>query len=133
MLRAASNADTRVAAKKLRDRFVKRCGVRCAGAAEQLSAHWKQMTSFYAFPEDHWSQLRTTGVIESPLTAIRLRAEAPKSSKPSPNVEAVLWKLLSASVKTARKLSAPQVLPPVVGRRRGPEGGAGDRRRLRIA
>jgi transposase-like protein len=133
MLRNAMNADTRIAAKKLRDRFVKRCGVRCAGAAEQVSAHWKELTSFYAFPEDHWRELRTTGVIESPLTAIRLRADVPKAGKPSPHVEAVLWKLLGASVKTSRKLSAPQLLPPVAGRRRPPEDGSGDRRRLRIA
>src|SRR5260221_9109254 len=44
ILRAASNANSRVAAKKLRDRFVRRCGVRCAGAAELLSSEWKQMT-----------------------------------------------------------------------------------------
>jgi len=133
MLFAASNAATRVAAKKLRDRFVKRCGVRCAAAGEQVSADWKQMTSFYAFPEDHWSQLRTTGVIESPLAAIHLRASEPKATKPSPNVEAVLWKLLGAATKTARKLSAPKLLPPVAGRRGQAEGGPGGRSRSRVA
>ncbi|HEV8113265.1 MAG TPA: transposase [Planctomycetota bacterium] len=133
MLLAASSAVTRVAAKKLRDRFVKRCGVRCAGAGEQVTADWKQMTSFYAFPEDHWAQLRTTGVIESPLAAIHLCASEPKASKPSPNVEAVLWKLLCAATKTARKLSGPKLLLPGTGRRGRREGGPGERSRSRVA
>jgi transposase-like protein len=133
MLLAASSAVTRVAAKKLRDRFVKRCGVRCAGAGEQVTADWKQMTSFYAFPEDHWPQLRTTGVIESPLAAIHLCASEPKASKPSPHVEAVLWKLLCAATKTARKLSGPKLLLPGAGRRGRREGGPGERSRSRVA
>jgi hypothetical protein len=106
ILRDASVADTRASAKKLRDRFVKRCGRRFAGAGEHLSEDWKFLTSFYGFPEDHWPHLRTTSVIEAPIAAIELSAVESKAARPSLNAAAVLWKLLTAATRAQKKLSA---------------------------
>jgi transposase-like protein len=131
LLRAASAAETRADAKKLRDRFVKRCGVRCADTGERLAVDWKQLTSFYAFPEDHWAHLRTTQVIEAPLAAIRLQATEAKPGRPSPFVEAVLWKLLSAAARSLKKLSAAQPSTPATSPVLEPEGRSSGRSRRR--
>jgi putative transposase len=39
------------------------------------------MVTFYRFPREHWEHLRTTNVVESPFTAVRLRTDAAKRYK----------------------------------------------------
>jgi transposase-like protein len=39
------------------------------------------MVAFCDFPEAHWQYLRTTSVIESPFTAMKLRTTAAKRYK----------------------------------------------------
>lgn len=114
MLRAIAEANSRTEAKQLRHRFVKRCGVRLADAGARVSSDWKQLTSFHAFPKEHWSQLRTTESIEAPLSAIRVRACGPKASKPAAHVEAILWKLLGAALRTMPLLDPLEMVPSLV-------------------
>jgi hypothetical protein len=33
------------------------------------------MVTFYSFPRDHWTHLRTTNPVESPFSAVRLRTD----------------------------------------------------------
>ena len=110
MIAAIADADSRTQAKALRVKFAKRCGVRCADAGERLNVGWKQMTSFYAFPEEHWSHLRTTKLIETPLHALRLCAAESVAGKPTLHVEALLWKLLSAAARTFPELDKLQLV-----------------------
>ncbi len=110
LLAAIADADSRTQAKALRVKFVKRCGVRCADAGERLSVGWKQMTSFYAFPREHWTHLRTARRIETPLNALRLCAAESIVGKPTPQVEAILWKLLSAAARTFPELDRLQLV-----------------------
>lgn len=114
MLQAIAEASSRTSAKQLRERFVKRCGVRLASVGELVSADWKQLTSLYAFPKEHWSALRTADAIEAPLVALRLRAAKPKASKLAPNVEAILWKLLSCAVEAWPPLDALELVPSLL-------------------
>ena len=37
--------------------------------------------TFYSFPKDHWTHLRTTNPVESPFSAVRLRTDAAKRFK----------------------------------------------------
>ncbi|MBM3975814.1 MAG: hypothetical protein FJ299_02350 [Planctomycetes bacterium] len=106
LLRAMANAEKRAEAKLLFDRFVKRCGVRCAAVGEALRAAWKPLMSFHAFPSEHWSHLRTVGLVEARLAALRLRADKPVPGPSVPHVDAVLWKLLSADESGFRRLPA---------------------------
>jgi hypothetical protein len=39
------------------------------------------MVTFREFPVDHWNDLRTTNVVESPFAAVRLRNDATKRFK----------------------------------------------------
>jgi len=71
------------------------------------------MVTFYSFPKEHWSHLRTTNPIESPFAALRLRTAAAKRFKKVTNATAVIWKLLLVAEKTFRRLSAPELLREV--------------------
>jgi hypothetical protein len=46
-------------------------------AVESLNTNWERLTAFFAFPTEHWKHLRTTNVIESAFTTVRLRARDP--------------------------------------------------------
>jgi len=39
------------------------------------------MVTFYSFPNEHWVHIRTTNVIESPFSSVRLRTDAAKRFK----------------------------------------------------
>ena len=113
LLRKIPAAETREAAEKLRDDFVKRHRPRHPKACERLLNDWERMISFYSFPKEHWKHLRTSNVVESPFHAVRLRTSAAKRYKRTDNAEAIIWKLLMLAERTFRKLDAPQLLPSV--------------------
>ena len=50
-------------------------------AAACLEDDLDRCLTFYRFPEAHWSHLRTTNVIESPFSSVRLRTNAAKRFK----------------------------------------------------
>ena len=52
------------------------------------------MITFYDFPKEHWSHLRTTNPVESPFAALRLRTDAAKRYKRVDRAIAVIWKML---------------------------------------
>ena len=58
--------------------------LRAAGyerAAKCLEEDLDRCLTFYQFPEDHWSHLRTTNVIESSFASVRRRTNAAKRFK----------------------------------------------------
>ncbi|HUR28683.1 MAG TPA: transposase, partial [Planctomycetota bacterium] len=120
ILRAISDASSRSAANQLRLKFVKRCGVRLADAAECISSDWTALNAFHAFPKEHWPQLRTTETLEKTSTEIRLRAAGPKACRPAPHLEAIVWKLLGAAVRALPALDALELVPSLI--RRQPTG-----------
>ena len=60
-------AESRAECERLRDQFVRRHGRLNAKAAETLCRDWERMVTFYSFPKDHWTHLRTTNPVESPF------------------------------------------------------------------
>src|SRR5215467_3982213 len=61
-------------------------------------------------PLDH---LRTTNVVESPFSAVRLRTDAARRYKKVANAEALIWKILTLAEKKFRRLNAPELLEQV--------------------
>ena len=133
LLRRIANAKDRAEAKKLRDLFEKRCGKRGAKAAERLAADWRQMTSYYAFPEGHWPHLRSAEFVESPFDALRLRSGTPRPTVEAQNAVAILWKLLAIAEATFRRINAPELLPAVVNGETFVDGLPDERQRSRAA
>ena len=69
--------------------------------------------TFYRFPAQHWRHLRTTNVVESPFSAVRLRTDASRRYQRGEGARATIWKMLRVAEQTWRKLNAPELLPLV--------------------
>ena len=109
---------TREEAEERRDIFVGWC--RESGyqtAAETLVRDWDRMVAFYAYPDAHWSHIRTTNPLESPFAALRLRTDAAKRYKRVDRATALIWKLLMVAEKRFRRLKGRDLLPGVYRRR----------------
>jgi putative transposase len=97
-------AETLAACECLRDRFIDRYRKDYSKATEKLLADWDRMVTFYSFPKEHWPHLRTTNIIESPFSSVRLRTDAAKRFKKVQNATAMIWKLLLVAQKHFRTL-----------------------------
>jgi transposase-like protein len=107
-------ASTRVEAETMKREFSTWCaGNGLDNAATLLDEDWERMTSFYAFPKEQWTHLRTTNVVESPFAAVRLRTSAAKRFKKVENAVAVIWKTLTVAEGRFRRLNAPELLGDV--------------------
>jgi transposase-like protein len=99
--------------ESLRNAFVERYRKDYAKAVEKLLADWDRMVTFYSFPKEHWTHLRTTNVVESPFSSVRLRTDAAKRFKKIQNATAMIWKLLQVAEKNFRTLKGHWLLPDV--------------------
>lgn len=71
------------------------------------------MVTFYTFPREHWRHLRTTNIVESPFSSVRLRTDASRRYKRVDGATAIIWKMLQVAEQSWRKLNAPELLPLV--------------------
>ena len=106
-------APSREECERLRDAFLRCYRKEYPKAAEKLLTDWERMVTFYAFPREHWVHLRTTNVIESPFSVIRLRIDAAKRFKKIENATAMIWKVLRVAEKNFRLLKGYWLLPDV--------------------
>lgn len=106
-------ADTLKECEKRRDTFVNRYQKEYPKAVQKMRADWDRMTTFYSFPKEHWTHLRTTNVVESPFSSVRLRTDAAKRFKKVQNATAMIWKLLQVAEKSFRSLKAAELLSDV--------------------
>ena len=77
-LQAIANAETLCAATTLRDTFARTYRRVFPKAVACLERDGERLVAYYAFPQEHWTQLRTTNVSEFPFAAVRLRTSAAK-------------------------------------------------------
>jgi len=113
LLRQIPYADTRAECERRREQFAARYRKAYPKAVETLGRDWERMVTFYRFPKDHWVHLRTTNVVESPFSAVRLRTDAARRYKKVANAETLIWKILMIAEKKFRRLNAPELLEQV--------------------
>lgn len=106
-------ADTLEECVKLRDAFIERYRKDYPKAAEKLLRDWDRMVTFYSFPKEHWVHIRTSNVVESPFSSVRLRTDAAKRFKKVSNATAMIWKLLQVAEKNFRALKGYWLLSDV--------------------
>jgi transposase-like protein len=106
-------AETLSECERLRDAFADRYRKDYSKAVEKLFADWGRMITFYSFPREHWIHLRTTNVVESPFSSVRLRTDAAKRFKKIQNATAMIWKLLQVAEKNFRTLKGYWLLSDV--------------------
>ena len=106
-------AETLTECVRLRDTFINRYRKDYPKAVEKLLTDWDRMVTFYSFPKEHWVHIRTTNVVESPFSSVRLRTNAAKRFKKVQSATAMIWKLLQVAEKNLRALKGYWLLPDV--------------------
>lgn len=113
LLKAMPYAETQAECERRRDEFVRTYRRTEGKAVDTLLRDWERMVTFYAFPQEHWRHLRTTNIVESPFSSVRLRTDASRRYKRVEGAKAIIWKMLQVAEKSWRKLNAPELLPLV--------------------
>jgi transposase-like protein len=111
-LNAMMYAESRQEALKERKKFEQAFGHN-ARAVKTVVENWARLTTYYDFPKEHWKHLRTSNVVESPFSRVRLRTAASRRFKSQVNATCLIWKTLMVAEKSFRKLDAPQLVVKV--------------------
>src|SRR6266403_465868 len=74
---------------------------------------WDRLTTYYDFPREHWKHLRTSNVVESPFSRVRLRTAASRRFKSQVNATCLIWNTLMVAEMSFRKLNAPNLVEKV--------------------
>jgi hypothetical protein len=81
-----------------------------ADAADCLERDWDDFTTFYDFPQEHWTHLRTSNPVESIFAGVRLRTDATKRMRVRDNVLYLVFKLATRLSTNWRGINAPNQL-----------------------
>lgn len=106
-------ADSLKECESRRDAFILRYQRDYQKATQKLQRDWNRMITFYSYPKEHWVHLRTTNIVESPFSSVRLRTNAAKRFKKVENATAMIWKLLMVAEKSFRALKGYWLLKDV--------------------
>jgi putative transposase len=82
-------------------------------AVKTVVDNWERLTTYYDFPREHWKHLRTSNVVESPFSRVRLRTTASRRFKSQINATCLIWKTLMVAELSFRKLNAPHLMEKV--------------------
>lgn len=113
LLRSLPYAGARAECEKRKELFAERFGADYPKAVSTLERDWERMVTFYDFPREHWRHIRTTNVVESPFSSVRLRTTASRRYRKVANATALIWKVLLVAEKRFRKLNAPHLMKEV--------------------
>src|SRR5207245_6473409 len=83
-------------------------------AVKTVVENWDRLTAYYDFPREHWKHLRTSNVVESPFSRVRLRTEASRRFKSQINATCLIWKTLIVAEMSFRKLNASNLVEKIV-------------------
>ncbi len=114
LLKSVPYANTRKQCEKLRDKFINRYKDDYTKATNKLLSDWERMVTFYKYPKEHWVHIRTTNIVESPFSSVRLRTNASKRFKKVQSASAMIWKLLTVAEKSFRRLKGHWLLTDVL-------------------
>ena len=107
-------AETKAAANKAFDLFVETYRAKYPKAAECLAKDRDVLLTFYDFPAEHWSHIRTTNPIESTFAGVRLRTDKTKGSGTRKACLAMVFKLAQSAENSWRTLNGSALLPEVI-------------------
>src|SRR5215475_2950780 len=105
---------TRKAALTAYEQFITSYQVKFSKATECLEKDKEWLFSFYDFPAQHWSHLRTTNPIESTFSTVRLRTQRTKGCGSRIATLTMVFKLGIAAQKRWRRLNGSGLLGKVI-------------------
>jgi putative transposase len=105
---------TRKAALETYDQFIASYQAKFPKATACLQKDKEWLFTFYDFPAQHWSHLRTTNPIESTFATVRLRTQRTKGCGSRIATLTMVFKLGIEAQKHWRRLNGSALLPKVV-------------------
>lgn len=97
-------AGTREDAYQAFDHFVKQYKLKYPKAVECLVKDKEELLTFYDFPAEHWSHLRTTNPIESTFATVRHRTKKVKNCFSRTTILTMVFKLCQSAQKRWNRL-----------------------------
>lgn len=110
LLHAAMYAESRRAAEGARAQFEVEFEDKYPRAVASLKEEWEEMVTFLDFPAEHWVHLRSTNVIESVFSPVKMRTRKTKGAGSRQAGLAMAFKLVQAGQRRWRKVNAPQLV-----------------------
>jgi len=107
-------AEAKADAEKAFDEFIEKYQAKYAAACECLTKDRDVLLTFYDFPAEHWSHLRTTNPIESTFATIRHRHRKTKGSGTRRASLAMMFKLAQSASKKWRRLNCHEKITFVI-------------------
>jgi putative transposase len=107
-------AETKAEAEKALNHFLEKYDAKYQKACECLRKDREQLLTFYDFPAEHWTHLRTTNPIESTFATIRLRHRKTKGNGTRRASLAMMFKLAQSAAKKWRRLRSHETITHVV-------------------
>lgn len=114
-LHQAMYAETKEHAEEAFDRFVNDYEAKYPKATKCLNKDRESLLTFFDFPAEHWKHLRTTNIIESPFSTVRLRTRVTRGAGSRAKGLLMAFKLLDMAQGRWRKLNGSEKLPLVRG------------------
>ena len=107
------DAETRADAERAADEFEAEYGAKYPKAVASLRRDFDKLLTFFDFPAEHWKHLRTTNLVESPFSTVRLRTRVTKGAGSRTKAITMAFKLLDMAEKRWRRINGPEQLPLV--------------------
>lgn len=105
---------TKQDALKAFDRFVKVYEAKYPKAVACLLATKEHTLSFYDFPAEHWRHIRSTNVIESIFSMVRLRTYKTRGCCKEESILSLVYKLVETASQRWQKLHSSNIIPFVL-------------------
>lgn len=107
-------AATRKEAEKAFDVFIETYEAKHDGAVACLKKDREALLTFYDFPAQHWTHIRTSNPIESTFATVRLRHDKTKGNGSRKACLAMVFKLVEAAQKSWRKLNGHALISDLI-------------------
>jgi putative transposase len=105
---------TRKAALEAYEHFLSSYRLKYPKACDCLEKDKEWLFTFYDFPAQHWSHLRTTNPIESTFATVRLRTQRTKGCGSRIATLTMVFKLGTEAQKHWRRLNGSELIPKVI-------------------
>ena len=106
-------APTKTDAETAIGAFVAEFKVKYPKATACLVEDQEALLTFFSYPAEHWTHLRTTNLIESPFATVRLRQRVTKGAGSRTKGLLMAFKLLEMAQRRWRRLNGAHLLPLV--------------------
>jgi len=107
-------SESRAAAETAMDIFAEKFAAKYPKAVDCLTKDRDALLTFFDFPAEHWTHLRTSNPIESAFATVRHRTVRTKGALSQDTARLMVFKLVMEASKSWRRLQGQKLLPKVV-------------------